>query len=202
MKQALVVLVILACFAMVGWFLLGQKQVANAADVALDDLPSIQGGEYKVDPYIVAASHLQVMGNEKACQKLQSLADKDDRGARVIVLCRMLFAQKAGADFRRPYIGGASFLADTDYPAWPLEPVELVDGVPFLITRGYLLGGEAESSSSYLKYCMRNCDWSNVWLKPRSPAEKRRALEKLLCSEKWKSPLDTRDRGFLPAQIQ
>lgn len=203
MKRRLQVLAVLLCLATFGACLPGPRQRANAADISLDDLPSIQDGDYRVDPYMAAASRLQALGKEKACKRLQALAEQDDfPHGRVIVLCRMLFAKKAGSKFRRPEIGAASFLADTDYPDWPLEPIELVDGVPFLVTRGYSLGGHAEPSSVYLKYCMRNCDWSSVTFKPKSAAEKRKALEKLLSPKKWKQPLDEDDKKFLSSQIR
>ncbi len=99
-------------------------------------------------------------------------------------------------------IGGAGFFGGTDYSDWPLEPIELVDGVPFLITRGYVLGGLPEADEWYLHYCETNCDWSNSHYAIKTDQQKREALYKLLASPKWKRPLDTSEREFLSEQIQ
>jgi hypothetical protein len=119
----------------------------------------------------------------------------------VIILCRMLFTQRPGADFRRPMIGGASFFGGTDYADWPLEPIELVDGIPFLITRGYFIAGLAERDEGYLRYCETNCDWSGFRYTTKNESQKRDALSKLLASPKWKTPLDTYGRQFFTEQI-
>ncbi len=185
-------------------------QEDDVGEVCVAALPSIQSGKYKVDPYISAASSLQAFGREKACEKLLALADVEQHGAQVFVLCRMLFTKKPGSDFKRPSLGGPSFLANTEKSDWPLEPIELVDGVPFLITRGYLIGGEAESPAFYVRYCIETCDWNRFRFRPLSDAEKRKALDKLLASNKWKSRLldawrsrlSESDREFFAEQIK
>ena len=166
------------------------------------DLPDLQTGHYKVDPYILAAVELQALGRVNALARLHSMAKDTKLETRVVVLCRMLFTQRPGSDFRRPMIGGASFFGGTDYVDWPLEPIELVDGVPFLITRGYVLGGFPEPDEWYLRYCETNCDWSGFRFTTQSEAQKRHALSKLLMSPKWKSPLDRSETRFLAEQIQ
>jgi hypothetical protein len=170
----------------------------------LDQLPGIQSGEYRADPYLAAALALQTVGEAKASQILRKLCRQargpDDEDA-VFILCRMLFTARPGKEFRRPLIGAPSLLGGTIPKGWPLEPIELVDGVPFLIVRGYMLGGEAEPPESYLEYCLRNCDWRRERFAPRSPEAKRKALAKLLASPKWKRSLEDRERQFLSAQV-
>ena len=84
-----------------------------------------------------------------------------------------------------------------------LGPIELVDGVPFLITRGYSLGGKAELGKDYLKYyCMKECDWNTAAFKTVSPKDKQAALAKLLVSTKWKGRLSDEDKKFLAEQIK
>jgi hypothetical protein len=147
----------------------------------------------------------QAMGRERACQKLlettktiKTVNDEDH----FFALCRMLFERRAKGEFRRPMIGAAGFLGDTDYADWPLEPIELVDGVPFLITNGYKVGGEPESPESYLRYCMENCDWSTARFREPSAGDMREALSKLISYQKWKRRLNSHEKDFLAAQIE
>jgi len=167
----------------------------------LASLPDLNSGRYKASVYISAAALLQEMGRKSACQALSQAGENHQNNQQVVVLCRMLFTERANSEFRRPKIGGASFLGDTDYPDWPLEPIELVDGVPFLITQGYLVFGWPEPADEYLRYCMANCDWNTTRFREPTVTEKRNALGKLLASEKWRRPLNAEERRFLSAQI-
>jgi outer membrane protein assembly factor BamB len=175
---------------------------AVAENAALEDLPGLYfDSSYRVDPFLRAAVALQAMGKEKACEKLLELSTDPRRGDRVIVLCRMLFTKKA-AGIRRPMLGGPVFLAETSAMDWPLEPIELVDGVPFLITRGYELGGSPEPGEGYLKYCITACAWNDVAFTVPGPKAKQAALDKLLQSPKWKARLGDEEKKFLAAQIE
>ena len=169
------------------------------------ELPKLNFQDYKASPFIEAAVALQALGKDKACELLRANGKGRDHNANngVIVLLRMLFVKKADGEFRRPRIGGAMFLAGTDYADWPLEPIELVDGVPFLISRGYIIGGgPGETGESYLDYCLKNCDWNDFEFKKPSEKELRAALVKLVSSPKWKTPLDGRAKDHFAAQIK
>lgn len=161
----------------------------------------MDSGNYKVDTYLKLATELQSLDRTNALARLHVIAKDFHHGTRAIILCRMLFAQRPGLDFRRPMLGGPSLLGGTDYSDWPLEPIELVDGVPFLITRGYFLAGKAEPDEWYLNYCETNCDWSNFRFTLKTERQKQEALNKLLASPKWKKPLDVYERKFLTKQI-
>ncbi|NQU10392.1 hypothetical protein HQ590_06365 [bacterium] len=180
-------------------FHLGGAVADTDSEVTLKALSDFHfgGGDYNVDPYIRAAVSLQALGKDEACAKL--LAHGGDA---VVVLCRMLFAAKTGGEFRRPMIGGATFLGGTGYSDWPLEPIECVDGVPFLVTTGYFLAGFPEPPASYVTYCMTNCVWSSYQWRIPTAEEKRTALGKLLALQKWKRPLDWGERRFLSTQIE
>lgn len=167
--------------------------------ISLSDLPKLQ--EFKADPYLRAAALLQKSGKEKAFISLADLAkaeDKDDSECgRAILLCRMLFKAKPNGEFRRPAIGVPVLFGSTKTHDWPLEPIELVDGVPFVVVSGYRLGGLPELSSHYVDYCIRNCDWNTEEFKPKTAEEKRKALEKLLASSRWEKPLTEEDKKEL-----
>jgi hypothetical protein len=158
--------------------------------VALMSLPDFyQTDGYRSGPYLRAAVHLQGMGREAATKALWALVREEGlEGHRAIILCRMLFTRRAGGEFRRPRLGGTVFLGDTDYADWPLEPVEVVDGVPFVIVRGYELAGVPETSEDYLAYCVAECDWSGVPFVSKTKSEMVKAMEKLDRSPKWKEP--------------
>ena len=172
--------------------------------IVLRDLPSLQRASYRADPYITAADRLQSLGRRVAFRELLALSQSDDLedGQRIVVLCRMLFTKRHGSEFRRAMIGCAAFPGDTVYTDWTLEPIELVDGIPFAVTYGYVLAGNPESPESYVRYCISNCDWRPFQFSRKSEAEKRDALSKLLASPKWRRPLEPREREFFAAQIK
>ena len=175
---------------------------AQQDQVSLKDLPDVQMGAFRVDPYIRAATALQSLGKDKASDTLLKLSKNREQVHQVVVLCRMLFVKKAKGEFRRPGIGAALFLGGTDYADWPLEPIELVDGVPFLITRGYTLLGQAEPAEKYVRYCIQQCDWNDGQFKPKTEQEKRKALDKLLASSKWKVQLNEQEKTLLSSQTR
>ncbi len=174
----------------------------TSSDHLPSELPDIQIDEYKVDPYIHLAIELQSLGRTRALARLHSMAQDRKFERRVITLCRMLFTRRPGSGFRRPLIGGASFSGGTDYGDWPLEPIEVTDGVPFLITRGYMGSGVPETDEKYLRYCETNCAWSDYRYSIKTEQQKRDALAKLLTSPKWKTPLNPFESQFFTDQIQ
>jgi hypothetical protein len=114
----------------------------------------------------------------------------------------MLFRSRPGGEFRRHPLGGAHFLGDTDYGDWPLEPIEIVDGIPFLVVRGYDMAGESVPPVHYVDYCIEHCDWSPLQYLPGGKWEKERALAKLLASPKWRRPLEQYEIEFLSDQVR
>lgn len=170
--------------------------------------------EYKVDRYLRAAIELQALGKDLACDVLltftKQYGDSKDltdgklaiQGREIVALCRMLFAKRPNSEFRRASIGGAVFLAGTDYEDWPLEPIDIVNGVPFSVVSGYSLAGQAEPAYNYISYCLENCDWNPYQFDLKSEAQKQEALSKLLASPKWKQELTPSEQGFFSAQIR
>jgi len=169
------------------------------------DLKTLSGvnkpSKFKVVPYLNAATELQKMGKEKACDKLLGLAKKGDEG-QIAILCRVLISKRAGSPFRPPRFGGPICLGGTNPEDWPSLPLEMVDGVPFLIVHGYNIGGVPEPSLNYLNYCFQNCEWSATKLNPVTPEALEKALKKLLGSGKWKKPLTDYEKEFLSSQIK
>lgn len=167
--------------------------------------------EYRVDPYLAVVARLRAAGKEKAAAVLRAAAKDPVVGdLQIITLCRMLFTAKPKGEFRRAMIGAPTNLdgsaywlgGGSDLKDWPLEPIEFVDQVPFFVVAGYVLGGLAETPGQYLDYCLKECDWGATEFKPRTAAEKAKALEALLASKKWKKPLTDYERKFLAEQIK
>lgn len=138
--------------------------------------------EFRASYYLERAVALQALVPEERAARLRTLASDPLRSYEVFPLCRMLFEPRDGGTFRRPSIGGARFLAGT-YQDWPLEPITLSDGVPFLIVSGYLVGGKPESAARYVAYCLANCRWSQRKYTAGSATRVGEALERLLSSK-------------------
>ncbi|MEO2088442.1 MAG: hypothetical protein ABGY75_02960 [Gemmataceae bacterium] len=176
---------------------------ASQNELPPDTTASKERREYRVDPLIEKAVKLRAMGKDEAVKVLGTMAD--DRGwddNSVIYLCRMLFTAKPGRLFRPPMLGGPLYFCGTEADDWPLDPIEIVDGVPFLIVGPYVVGGVPEWSAHYLEYCVNKCDWGTTEFKPRTAEEKQKALEKLLASPKWTTPPGDDLRKFFAAQIR
>jgi hypothetical protein len=201
-QKALVPIVVFCATAAVPLGAAGQQAKPPKA-ARLADLLALPTEEYRVDPYIRAAQSLQAMGKDKACKLLGELAAKDQHPyTRTLVLCRMLFKAKPKSTFRRAAIGAPVFPAKTEDDDWPNEPIEIVDGTPFLVASGYILGGLPERPSDYLRYCVGKCDWNDFKYKPKSKAEKQKALKKFFSLPKLKGKLDKSEREDFEAQIK
>jgi hypothetical protein len=195
-----------------------QTQAAQKKNISIRDLPSVLVPGYSVDPYITAAVSLQTAGKEKAVETLTAFTrdldknwDKDVKlgikeewrhGPKVVVLCRLLFTAKPKEEFRPCGLGAPICLGGTGPKDWPLEPIALVGGVPFLVVEGYFGGGAPEPASSYLDYCVRKCDWNTERYQAKTGEEKQKALEKLLASKTWKNALTDEEKKFLSQQIK
>lgn len=179
----------------------------EAKPVSLKDLPrpwhSKEDNSYRVDPYIAAAAAFQAEPKTAAdtLKKLIKDADGDDKD-QAFILCRMLFTAKPKGEFRPPLLGAPSFLGVMDDKGWPLDPIELVDGVPFLVVTGFFGGGDPESASQYLDYCLKECDWTTEKYKPKEKEAKEKALAKLQADKRWKRELTKEEKEYLGSQIK
>ena len=192
--------VVVTIFSLVfGWHVQRVRERAHLLELART-LP-LADSDFKVTPYLHTATEFQVTWANDRSEVLLAMA-KENRGDGIFVLCRMLFEPRAGRDFARPEIGGAIFLGGTDYCDWPLEPIDLVDDVPFAITRGYILAGKAQEPEDYVRYCLANCVWTQRRYHVKTQAEKQAALTKLLSSSKWKTALGSDEQNYFSTQIE
>lgn len=163
--------------------------------------PDFQYEQYQIWSYLKTAIYLQDLGEKDAIRILKENAVDDENLHLIVVLCRMLFDPMEGEVCRRPRIGGSVFLGGTDYEDWPREPIELIDGIPFLITQGYILGGEPEPALWYVRYCEENCVWREEKYTMPSLEQAQASLNKLLGSDKWKTVLTETEKDFFQKQI-
>ena len=173
-----------------------------------DSSPPRLAWTFRCAPYVQAAVRLQALGKTQACRDLLGLAKWEDdqpnhwsNGNRAITLCRMLFVPRADQPFRRAMIGACDFFGGTTYSDWPLEPITLIDQVPFLITKGYGGADYAEPVISYVRYCIDGCDWSSSRYRPLSQPQEEQALQKLFALPVWKTGLSADDREFFAQQL-
>ncbi len=157
---------------------------------------------YRVTPYLLVASELQTLSKKDAIAQLQQLADSRKHNEQVVILCRMLFEAKENSEFRRPMLGGPQFYGNISLKDWPLEPITIIDNIPFKIVIGYMLAGHAEEAPEYLKYCLENAQWTNRIYAQRTKKDIDSAFQTLLKSNVWKKPLDQWQLGLIHQQIQ
>jgi hypothetical protein len=128
----------------------------------------------------------------------------------------MLFMQRGTNEFRPP-IAGLNYVVER-MPDFRLAPIEMVDGIPFLLVRNgrggsFRVGeGATYNAQLYLRYCLTNCDWSTNTFREVTAKQKSDALAKFLASEtlkqsvsnKVKRPLIDFDyaKKFFSAQIE
>ena len=175
---------------------------ASYGQGSLTHEPEFSPERFKSETFIRLAIQLQALGREKAELRLHEIARNEYTPGMAIILSRMLFKKRAGEQFTRPSIGGALFMGGTDYSDWPLEPIELIDGVPFVISRGYVIGGKPENDDEYVGYCETHADWSELQYAVPTKQQEQAALATLVTSQKWKIPLTNKERELLSRQIE
>jgi len=171
---------------------------ANPADISeCGDFRS-----YRASSYLDVANALQSEPKAVAIKQLEDWANTRKYNDQIIILCRMLFEAKPHGEFRRPMLGMFMFYGKTSYKDWPLEPITIIDDVPFEVVNGYILAGHAEEGPEYLAYCLKNTEWTNRRYQPSNKANMESALEKLLNSTIWKRQLNRDEVSSLREQIQ
>jgi hypothetical protein len=180
----------------------GRAGHASYSQGSLTLEPEFSPERFKSETFIRLAIQLQALGREKAELRLHEIARNEYTPGMAIILSRMLFKKRPGEQFTRPSIGGALFMGGTDYSDWPLEPIELVDDVPFVISRGYFIAGRPENDDEYVRYCETHADWSDLQYEVPTKQQEQAALAKLVTSPKWKVPLTDKERELLSRQIE
>ena len=123
--------------------------------------------DYNPASILIAVNALQPLGKEKALSALQSYLDAlsqdepydDNVTNHIFVILRLLF---------EPYEHGKRFPAPRNFEwqvfqeelqqDWPLNPVELVEGIPFKLFGGGMgFSGQPEHPSSHIEFAKKHC---------------------------------------------
>lgn len=173
------------------------RSIERELDDKIKELGGIfSSSDFNSQAYMEFADAVLQLKPDRRVELLQKWASTSND--QVILLCRMLFQAKAGGKFRRPRLGEPFFLGTSDKRAWPLEPIALVDNVPFLVVKGYILGGLAEPADSYLAYCLESCDWTTQNYQGSTQKKLAFALSKI----PNRAFLDNEAMAFLQQQIR
>jgi hypothetical protein len=132
---------------------------------------------FRVAEYLSGAIKLQALEAQARAARLREIANDPADAEAAIIYCRMLFEAKHGELFRRPQLGAPNFVGRADMHA-PLEPIEIYEGIPVLIVRGYTLGGIAEPPVRYLDYCLEHCRWRDAKYQAMDQARINQLLDK------------------------
>ncbi len=173
--------------------------LANA-HIDISSCPDLQS--FKPSPYLKIASELQSLKKDEAITLLREWSKNKEYDEQIIILCRMLFEPRKSSSFTRPGLGGPQFYGGTSFEDWPLEPITLVDDIPFDIVIGYILAGMAEPGSKYLEYCIKETQWTSRRYRDATDAQINSAFQKLLNSHIWKKRLSDWELDLLKKQIQ
>ncbi len=143
-----------------------------ASPPAQIDFPKLSES-FRCEAYLEVAAVLQTLPEAQRVTQLRAWAAELDshyppgryRPATIAILCRMLFEPKRGQSFRGEGLGAPYFVGYTRFsPAevalkFPLEPILLVDGIPFDVVRGTSMAGSgSEGASDYENF--RQGSWS------------------------------------------
>ncbi len=159
------------------------------------------------------ANKLIAIGNQDAYASLMAYAAKprdpkswQDRIYRdyyIAWLCLLIYDPKPGSFLRVPAFGGPQFPPIENYTRdkgmesrdWPRFPLVVVQNVPFLLVRGYILFGVAEPGSEFLKDYQAHGVFRTTAYPIPTRADAAAALTDLLASPAWKA-LDWHESTF------
>jgi hypothetical protein len=136
-----------------------QAQSTNTNIVA--SAPQILGLSYRCDNMIKCVNGLHQLGREQALATLREFSAslkspqlmREER--KLHLICRLLFVNEKG--WKPPRIGAPWPEVDwTVAERFPLFPLAVVDGVPFLLVRDYQMVGASEPGADALKVCEKS----------------------------------------------
>jgi hypothetical protein len=132
-----------------------------------------------------AANHYIDMGETRAIKSLKALGE--DHAVRIGLVCRIIFQGNDGKPLRQPRYGGLSLPYLTmPLEQWPLYPVAESEGVFFVLSEGYILGGVAERVTDYIDYCSTTGNFRKTKVEVPTHEEAMRAFDSFKNEQRWK----------------
>jgi hypothetical protein len=133
-------------------------QTTNVASL-LNNAPPIRGDEFRCDLMVCTVNSLRHLGKDRALTVLRNhLLENDkyaapDQWTKILIVCRLLFINTNG--WQPPRLGQP--VPDVDWKVagqFPLFPIALSHGVPFLLVRDYDEGGfTSDTADKCVKLC-------------------------------------------------
>lgn len=119
------------------------------------DAPDVVAWTYKADKMVHAVNQLRRLGKEKAVETLKRYTATQkafEDNEKVLVLCRCLFRNPEG--WKPPALGEpVPHISRNAVKQFPLFPLAMTKGVPFVLVSGYSLDGRAEPAAACIALC-------------------------------------------------
>lgn len=154
--------------------------------------PSLDGAAFDPAALVRAVNDLWPLGMERALAALRAYhrltrahpSDPTLDEQRVLPIARLLFVRRDGAAEMPPLMVGGADIAPPP-STFPLFPLALSHGLPFLLITGYTLDGLPQSPEDHLAYCEQRCRLRDAPLSPdASPIT---AVNALIADPRWQS---------------
>ena len=120
----------------------------------LKDAPPISASSYRAAHLIRAVNHLRTLGKEEAIRLLRNYAKQTHHthNEKIFLICRCLFKNPRG--WNQPILGRPSpLIVSENAKRFPLFPLAIKNGVPFLLVEGYELQGSPELVDGCIQLC-------------------------------------------------
>ena len=133
-----------------------RKTPANAGKQTglsmLSKFPKIDAYLYRCGEMVQVVNYLRGLGKEKSLAALREYCGSAQGDHIIPIICRLLFVNPKG--WSPPRIGAPVPRVNKDAAKrFPLFPIALSENVPFLVIKGYRLGGLPESGARCLELC-------------------------------------------------
>jgi hypothetical protein len=138
------------------------SQAIERGHELIDHLTGFSGFTFNPGDLIAAGNYLRELGEALILRVLEQYCQRADQGAsgspdNALLVARVLYVPK---DERHPLprlaLGAADLREPHDPSLFPIFPLHLVEGIPFLLIGGYVLGGEALPAMDYIAWCARH----------------------------------------------
>lgn len=141
----------------------------------------------RVANYFISLGEKEAVNKLIDFYKLERGMDRPNVWEQIGWICRLIFMQKTNKVLRPPYFGGLRLPFNTmKFSDWPVYPLAESNGVYFVLSEGYRIGGQPEDPRDYIKYCQREGMFRKEYLIIPSEKEAEKALDSLLKTEVWK----------------
>jgi hypothetical protein len=170
------------------------RPVAGADARVFDTVPSLRfvglvSDKYEPNKLVTTANGLRALGKPGAVRVLRAYLNAEwppdlRRDQDVQILCRVLFENPEG--WKPPALGAPHPQLASDTSRFPLFPVAMSNGVPFLLVQGYSVGGGGMRSHLTLEQCER-LELLKEDLRPCSRGEAMAAADALISTEAFKA---------------